>query len=183
MAHSNKGKHHARTIDKMHLLVRLELANPLLNVQDIAKLAGVPLGRYAIFKRLPLYQQIHNQYFSGVITRLDKRVDQNLTLTQETLKFAVPVAMQALLKQALQEKDLRVQNKACNDILDRDGHFAKVTRVGLATPEQGGVAAAVDKDNDVANALIKAMQQTTKQPNNNTHPPSISDPTITNTTQ
>lgn len=176
MPHANKGKHHSRTIDKMHLLVRLELANPQLNVGEIARLAGIPLGRYAIFKRLPQYQQIHNQYFSGVITRLDKRVDQNMTLTSETLKFAVPIAMQNLLKQALQEKDLRVQNKACNDILDRDGHFAKVTRVGLATPEQGGVAA--DKDNEVANELIKAMQN--GQPNTSTN---IQTPPLTNTTQ
>lgn len=172
---SNRGKHHLRTIDKMHILIRLELANPLLSSTDIAKLAGIGIGRFGLLKRTALYQQIHNQYMTGLVNRLDTKVDKNLTLTQETLHFAVPLAMQALLKQALQEKDLRVQNKACNDLLDRDGHFAKVRRLGLATKEQGGVSAADAKDNDVANELIKAMT--------NNQSPNISDPPITTTTQ
>jgi hypothetical protein len=188
-------KHHARTIDKMHLLIRLELANPLLNTTEIAKLAGVPLGRYATFKKQPLYIQLHNQYLTGVITRLDKKVDHNLNLTQETLKFAVPIAMQAILKQAMQEKDLRIQNKACNDILDRDGHFAKVSRIGLATKDQGGAVAVEDKDNTVAQELIAALAAN-KSPNISTavaastlppsmppSAPSIDSPPITEATQ
>jgi len=174
MAQGNIRKHHQRTVDKMHILIRLELANPLLNSSDIAKLAGIGIGRFAMMKRLPLYQQLHNQYLSGVITRLDTKVDKNLTLTQETLKFAVPMAMQKLLQQAMQEKDLRVQNKACNDLLDRDGHFAKVRRVGLASPEQGGVGAADAKDNELAATLLQAMKNQS---------PSINDPAITDTKQ
>jgi len=172
---SNKGKHHLRTIDKMHILIRLELANPLLSSSDIAKLAGVGIGRFSTLKRLPLYQQLHNQYMTGLVTRLDTKVDKNLTLTQETLHFAVPLAMQALLKQALQEKDLRVQNKACNDLLDRDGHFAKVRRLGLATKDQGGVTNTDTRDNDTAAELIKAMA--------NNQAPNIQDPPLTETTQ
>src|SRR6266702_6892073 len=151
---SNRGKHHLRTIDNMHILIRIKLANPLLSSTDIAKLAGIGIGRFSLLKRTNLYQQLHNQYITGLVNRLDTKVDKNLTLTQETLHFAVPLAMQALLKQALQEKDLRVQNKACNDLLDRDGHFSKFRRLGLATKEQGGVSAADAKDNDVANELI-----------------------------
>ena len=175
MAGSNRGRHHLRTVDKMHILIRLELANPLLSSTDIAKLAGIGIGRFSKMKRLPLNQQHHNQYMTGLVTRLDTKVDKNLTLTQETLHFAVPMAMQALLKQALQEKDLRVQNKACNDLLDRDGHFAKVRRLGLAKPEQGGVGTADTRDNDTAAELITALK--------NSQPPSISDPPITETRQ
>jgi len=169
----NGRKHHLRTIDKMHILIRLELANPLLSSTDIAKLAGIGIGRFGMMKRLPLYQQLHNQYMTGLVTRLDVKVDANLTLTKETLHFAVPLAMQTLLKQALQEKDLRVQNKACNDLLDRDGHFAKVRRLGLATKDQGGVTAADSKDNEVANELIKALN----------NKPDITDPPLTDTKQ
>lgn len=168
--------HRQKTIDRMHLIVRLELGNPLLNTSDLAKLIGVTQSSYLRIRSLPLYKQIHNQYFSGVVTRLDKKVDDKLTLTKETLEFAVPMAMQALLKQALQEKDLRVQNKAANDILDRHGRFAKVTRVGLATPEQGG--AADTKDNETAQELLKALQNATKPT-----APSISDPPATTITQ
>lgn len=154
----NKGKHHTRTLDRMHVLIRLELANPKLTSYEIAQLAGVKPARFSTLKTLPLYRQLHNQYLTGVITRLDSKVEDvyKLKATRETLEFAVPMAMQALLKQAMQEKDLRVQNKACNDLLDRHGVFAKVTRVGIATPEQGG--AGDDKDKAVANDLIKATQ-------------------------
>src|SRR5208337_4648279 len=100
----NGRKHHLRTIDKMHILIRLELANPLLSSTDIAKLAGIGIGRFGMMKRLPLYQQLHNQYMTGLVTRLDVKVDANLTLTKETLHFAVPLAMQTLLKQAYKKK-------------------------------------------------------------------------------
>lgn len=166
---------HKRTIDKVHIMVRMELANPLLNQIALAQLCGIPYGRFAIIKRSALYAAIHNQYMTGVLTKLDHQVEDNLKLSSETLKFAVPIALQNLVAQALQTKDLRVQNKACNDLLDRDGHFAKVTRVGLATPDQGGVAN--DKDNKVAGELIAALGKV------NTPAPSIQDPPVTDTTQ
>jgi len=187
MGGQNKGKHHQRTIDRIHLLVRLELANPLLNPGEIAQLAGIKPTRFTTFKALPLYRQIHNQYLTGVITLLDDQVHEvyKLKQTQETLQFAVPLAMQALLKQAMQEKDLRVQNKAANDILDRHGHFAKVRRIGIATPEQGGAGDA--KDNDVAQELIKAMQTVANIPNHQQtqtqQTPTIDNPPITDTKQ
>ncbi len=171
-----RGKIHTRTLDKIHLIVRMELANPLLNALDIAKLVGLKPTRYSILKMSTIYRQVHNQYLSGVLSSLDVQVKETLNMTQETLKFAVPVAMQALLKQALQEKDLRVQNKACNDILDRDGHFAKVTRIGMATEEQGGVAN--KKDNEIAGALVEALRNIQKP-----GAVTVDSPSITDTTQ
>ena len=168
-------KHHQRTIDKINLLVRLELANPQFNATQIAELLGIGIVRYSILKNSPTYRAIHNQYMTGVLNKLDTKVDSTLKNTQDTLSFAVPLAMEALLKQALQTKDLRVQNKACNDILDRDGHFAKVTRVGLATGEQGGVGAANERDNKTAAELLKALSSTPK--------PTIDSPPQTDTTQ
>lgn len=149
-------KPHTRTIDKIHILVRLELANPILSMGEIAQLANIDYNRFIRLKRLPVFKQIHNQYLTGVLTKLDNKYDQQLKLTQETMQFAVPIAMQALVKQALQDKNMRIQNKACNDILDRDGHFAKVQRIGLPTREQGGVAE--DADNKAAAELLQAIK-------------------------
>lgn len=178
-----KGKVHKRTIDKIHLIVRMELAHPLKHQLEIAMLCGLSPVRYSLLKRSKEYLQIHSQYLSGVLTKLDNQVEENLKLSSETLKFAVPIALQNLVAQALQTKDLRVQNKACNDLLDRDGHFAKVTRVGLATPDQGGVAN--DKDNEVASELIKALQTAPvlSQPAQAPTAPTISSPPLTQKTQ
>jgi hypothetical protein len=91
-------KHRQRTIDRIHLLVRMELANPLMNSTDIAKLVGLNIYRFSQLKRTNAYQQIHNTYHSAILTNLDHKVENVIGLTQETLKLAVTVAMQALLK-------------------------------------------------------------------------------------
>lgn len=163
----NKGRPHQRTIDKINLIVRNEMANPLMSTQDIAAVVGVGPSRLAIIRTLPLYKQIRNQYMTGIVARLDDQVERNFKLGGETLKFAVPLALQGLVQQALHAKDERVKNKAINDILDRDGTFAKVSRTTLTVEETG--KAASDKDNEMAQAMLKALEQ--KKSNN------IPDPT------
>lgn len=150
-------KYHQRTIDRIHILVRLRLGNPLLSDVEVAALVGLSLNRYSIIKATPVYSQIKNSYMTGLLTSLDHKVNTSLNLTQETINIAVPVAMQKLLSQIIQDKDLRVQNKACNDILDRHGRFAKVTRIGTATPEQNGVAD--EKDNKAVDEFVKALSK------------------------
>jgi hypothetical protein len=155
MAVRHSKKLHTRTIDKINLLVRLELDNPYLSSTNIASLCGLSIQRYSILKSSPYYQQIHNQYMTGLLTNLDQSIGSKYIQAQKTLEFGVPIAIQGLVKQALLAKDERVKNKAFNDILDRDGRFAKVQRHGLATAEQGGVAD--DKDNKAVLEMLKAM--------------------------
>lgn len=149
-----KGQAHQKTIDRVNILVRLELANPLLTAPDIAKLAGLTMPSLIRVKNLPLYKQIHNQYMTGVITRLDIKVDDGYQLARETLKFAVPVALQNLVAQALNSKDERVKNKACNDLLDREGTFAKTTRTDVTVKDQ--VSPVTDEDKSIADQLLAA---------------------------
>ena len=115
---------------------------------------------------------------TGILTSLDESIGNKYTQGQKTLEMAVPIALQALFKQAMHSKDERVKNKAANDILDRDGRFAKVQRVGLPTAEQGGVAE--DKDNKAVLEMLKAMQNMGNNINTNTNPtaPSIDSPSI-----
>lgn len=147
--------HHNRTLTLIDLLVRLELANPTLNFVELATLADIKPGRYLWLRKLAAYSRVKQSYTTGIISNLDEVVQKKLNLTQTTLDFAVPMAMQALVQQALSSKDERVKNKAANDILDRHGHFAKVSRVGAPTEEQGGVA--TDADQEVADKLAEAL--------------------------
>jgi len=116
---------------------------------------------------------------TGLVTDLDSNIKKRYAESQQTLQFAVPVAMQVLLKQALQTKDERVRNKAANDILDRDGRFAKATRQTLDIHSSNTIAES--KDNDAVLELIKALESV-KQ---NTNPtPALADiATLTDTTQ
>lgn len=149
-------KPHQRSLDKINLLVRMELLNPQMSSTQIALLCGITLNRFSILKRTPEYQRVHNAYMTGLLTDIDLKVKSNYELEQGTLDMAVPIALQGLVQQALNSKDERVKNKAFNDILDRHGRFAKVSRVGLPTSEQGGVAS--DKDNAAVDELVKALK-------------------------
>jgi len=155
----------------------MEIANPQFTFVDIARLTGVKDARYTRLRNLPIYQTIKNQQMTGILTRLDTKVSDSINLTQETLSYAVPLAMQEIVKQALNAKDERIRNKACNDILDRDGHFAKVSRVGLATEQQGGIAK--EQDNETARNLISALKSQPALPG----PATIDSKPATETTQ
>jgi hypothetical protein len=169
-------KPHSRTIDKINLLIRMELAYPTYSSTLIAQMCGINIQRFSVLKASPYYRRIHQAYTTGILADLDILVKQNYEISKGTLDMGVPIAMQALFKQAMQEKDLRVQNKAANDILDRHGRFAKVTRLGLATAEQGGVAEV--KDDKAVADMLNALKNGT-----NSLPPTIDSPSVTETTQ
>lgn len=169
-------KPHSRTIDKINLLIRMELAYPNYNSTTIAQMCGIKIQRFSLLKKSSYYQRIHQAYTTGILSDLDTLVKQNYEISKSTLDMGVPIAMQALFKQAMQEKDLRVQNKAANDILDRHGRFAKVTRLGLPTAEQGGVAEV--KDDKAVADMINALKSAAAP-----LPANISDPPLTDSTQ
>jgi asparagine synthetase B (glutamine-hydrolysing) len=127
----------------------------MLSSTDVAKLCGISINRFSVLKSSPYYQKIHNQYMTGILTMLDSNIKNGYVISQQTLEFGLPIAMQGLIKQALTAKDERVKNKAFNDILDRDGRFAKVSRIGLTTSGEAGVAE--DKDNRAVLEMIQAL--------------------------
>lgn len=169
-------KPHSRTIDKINLLIRMELAYPTYSSSMIAQMCGLKIQRFSVLKASPYYRRIHQAYTTGILSDLDTLVKQNYEISKSTLDMGVPIAMQALFKQAMQDKDLRVQNKAANDILDRHGRFAKVTRLGLPTAEQGGVTE--PKDDKAVADMINALKSATAP-----LPANICDPPLTDTTQ
>lgn len=179
----NRGvrKPRQRTIDRINLLVRLELANPLMNSTQVAELCGLSINQFSVLKKTREYQAIHNVYTTGVYSNLDVKVRDIYNNAQNTLEIAVPMAMQEIFKQALNAKDERVRNKACNDILDRDGHFAKVSRIGMATTEQGGVAD--DKDNKAVLEMMNALRSSHVNGGAASAAPSIASPPLTDRTQ
>jgi hypothetical protein len=158
----------------------VEIAYPLLSSTEHAKLCGLSINRFSVLKRTSYYQQVHNQYIAGIFTDLDVNVKNQLSLTKKTLELSVPVAMQALLKQAMQTADLRIQNKACNDLLDRHGSFPKITRQNIEVQDRSGIAE--DKDNKAVAEMVQALSKVKNSiPNSTTA--SIDTPPLTESTQ
>lgn len=108
--------------------------------------------------RCPEYAQILTRIKVGVIGELDALLqDQEMQHTYRK-KILVPAAL-GTLGEIIQDKkfkaDLRL--KAAIEILDRDGQYAKVSRMGLATDEQGGIGG---DDSAFADAFIATLKST-----------------------
>jgi hypothetical protein len=161
MSFSRKGKHHSKTVDKIRIACRLEMLNLGLKDREIAQHIGMSQTSYSLLKKTQIYQQLHNQYLTGVLSVADENIIENLPLQRRILNQAVPVALENLYAACVQKIDKKLQFEASKEVLDRQGAFAKVSRIGLPTASQN-----VDnsQDNELASELIKALE-TTKRNN------------------
>jgi hypothetical protein len=176
MAFSNKGKHHSKTVDKIRIACRIEMLNLGMKDQDIAAHIGMSSTSYSLLKKTKIYQQIKNQFITGILSVADEEIIDNLPLQRRILSQAVPAALENLVALATQRIDKAMQFKASTEILDRHGVFAKVSRIGLPTMDQG---IGTLQDQEVASELINALAMTKKKNDEVT----IEDPPITETTQ
>lgn len=159
MSFSPKGKHHHKTILKIKMACRLEMLNLGLKDSQIAQHIGMSLTSYSLLKKTKLFQQLHNQFLTNILSSADKDIVDSFELQREVLKQAVPVALENLYNLASQKVDRKLQFQASLEILDRHGAHAKVSRIGLPTSEQGVGTA---KDAELAQELIQALAKQRK---------------------
>jgi hypothetical protein len=152
-----RGRNHAKTIDRCRIAIRLEIRNMGITDSDIADHIGLKPARYAMLKRTKIYQTLRRQALTGITSSLEQDISENYDINRERLNSGVPVALEGLLALAAQNDDKSIKLKAATEILDRHGYYAKVTRIGTPTKEQG--ASADKSDQDVANELIAAQQK------------------------
>jgi hypothetical protein len=69
----------------------------------------------------------------------------------ERMRAMIPQALQNLYDLARSSNE-NVKLKATAEILDREGTMAKVSRIGLATQDQGGVGTVID--DEIASNLL-----------------------------
>lgn len=172
---SNKGRPHERTKDRIKIAVRLELRNLGMSSSEIAEFIGISGTAFSILKKTSHYRIIKNQMMTGVLSEMDNQVAESLDLNSKTLRSGVPIALENLLALASgtfkgQPVDVKVMKDASESILDRDGRFAKVSRIGAPSKEQGGFADGVDQE--VAGELINALANGKKKVNIETPPAS-----------
>jgi len=163
---SNKGKPHYKTIDRCRIAVRLELLNIGLTANDIAAHLGMTASSYSLLKRTQVYKILKQQYFTGVLSHLDQDIIGNTEQLRKTLQAGVPIALENLVHFALRRDNARICMEATKEILNRDGHFAAVTRIGLPTSEQGGFTS--KQDEETAGELLQALALVSKKKENNT---------------
>jgi hypothetical protein len=141
---------------RMIRAVRLEAA--LYKDAEIAAFLKMsPMG-LAQLKMDPDYIALRIQIQSGVVSDAEKELLKDTEYKYEMLRDMVPLALQGLYD-AARSTNMHVKLKAAAEILDREGTMAKVSRIGLASQEQGGAGTSID-DEIAANLLdIKKIQE------------------------
>lgn len=153
MSFSPKGKHHSKTIDKIRIACRLELLNLGVRDQEIAAYIGMSSTSYSLLKKTKIYQQLHLQYLTGVLSNADEEVTNNFDYQRRILARGVPIALENLLRAASQRLDAKLNFEASKELLDRHGVHAKVSRIGLPNIEQD---ASTPKDTEIAQEVMQA---------------------------
>lgn len=146
-----KKRLHEKTIDKMQIAARIEMANLGMTDDAIAMHLGVRVAVFRRLKKVKMYQQIKSQLLTGILAPLDEDLNNNYNVNKRRLASAVPMALENLMALASQKVDKGLQLKASQDLLDREGSFAKVSRQNVtvvdknqaSTPEDDAVAAEI----------------------------------------
>lgn len=133
--------------------MRLEAAG-YTDIKVASMLKMLPAG-LATLKQDPDYGLVRERILRQVITELDTELSDDREMFRAKLKSFVPLALDNLLL-ALKDKDPKVYLRASEQVLNRDGNLAEVSRIGLPTEGQGGFAS-TKIDDEVATDLIKAF--------------------------
>jgi hypothetical protein len=139
-----------RRIIKMEYVARMEAK--MLPDQTIADSLGMSYAGLAQLKQDPDYNAVRARVKNTAIGAFDVDLIDDIKYQHEQLRAMVPQALQNLFKLATESKNEKTIMAASTEILDREGHLAKVSRIGLATDQQGSVAN--QKDDEIANSLL-----------------------------
>lgn len=149
-------KLHEKTMDKMMIAARLEMANLGMTDDAIAMHLGVRVAVFRRLKKVKIYQQIKSQILTGILAPLDDDINNNYNVNRRRLASAVPTALENLIALASQKVDKALMLKASQDLLDREGSFGKVSRQNVTINDKP--AASTPEDDAVAGEILNAAR-------------------------
>lgn len=126
---------------------------------DIAVAVNLTPAGLAQLKTRQSYQDIMLRVKEGVVSELDEMLTYKASQLREYIEDNVPVALQAIVDTIQQTKDKKLRLAASETLLAIDGRFAKVSRTGVAMPEQGGVGDKFTEDDQIAATILAAKQR------------------------
>lgn len=158
-----------KALFKKEQIARYTLAG--LTDAEIAERLSMTHAGVVTAKQQPEYKAIETSLRDGVLTQMDAELGEDIVAMRTKLRTYVPAALQTLIDAAQQRKDLKLAVNASEALIAMDGRMAKVSRTGVATPEQGGSAIS-QHDNDAAQELLNALKSpVTPTPENIPEPP------------
>lgn len=148
---------HTKSKLRMEMAMRIQMANPHYTDAQIAEAIGITPAGYAVMKQNPEYKKLLHEFKTGIFSPVDGTLADRMLNASEKIASLVPTALETLANAATQRMDKKLAVAASCEILDRSGYTSKVSRIGLPTPQQGGLGIP-QTDIDVARALVEALK-------------------------
>jgi hypothetical protein len=133
---------------RMEKIARLELSN--FTEDEIAFSQGITKIRVNQIKRTPEYIAIRMQVASGLVSEANNHA---------ILREMVPEALLAVRDAILDKNNPALRLRAAQDLLDRDGELAKISRTEVKTR----IEYDYDQHQAVASSLLDALKETESQ--------------------
>lgn len=134
---------------RMEQAARLE--GQLYKDAEIAQFLDMTVAGLAQLKADPEYAIVRMEVLTGVVSTVQEEMIASMEYKHERMRAMIPQALQNLYDLARSSNE-NVKLKATAEILDREGTMAKVSRIGLATQDQGGVGTVID--DEIASNLL-----------------------------
>jgi len=134
---------------RMEQAARLE--GQLYKDAEIAQFLDMTVAGLAQLKADPEYAIVRMEVLTGVVSTVQEEMIASMEYKHERMRAMIPQALQNLYDLARSSNE-NVKLKATAEILDREGTMAKVSRIGLATQDQGGVGTVLD--DEIASNLL-----------------------------
>jgi hypothetical protein len=129
---------------------------------EIARQIGITPVTLSVLKQTSEFKTRMIEHQTGIISENDLEIRQSLEYQQEELKEMVPMALQRLKTLMLSKND-RVALSATQEVLDRQGDHAKVSRSSVTIEDKTDTTAADAVATDILGIL--RGQPETKTPN------------------
>ncbi len=111
-------------------LIRLQQAG--YKDTEICTTLGVSQSQVSTWKRTTEYLELKAQITDAIVSHLDEEIMDLDTQRLRVRGNLVPAAINALADLVAQKRDESLRLRAAQDILDRDGSFAKVQKASVS---------------------------------------------------
>lgn len=139
---------------RVERIARLDLAG--FTEEEIAFSQGITKVRVNQLKRTPEYIAIRLQCATGVVAQADRNMLADIDANHQVIKDMIPEALVAVRDAILDRNNPALRLRAAQDLLDREGTLAKVSR----TEVKAHVEYDFTQHEGVASSLLSALQQT-----------------------
>lgn len=142
---------------RIERLVRLELSGH--TIDEMAFHQGVSKTRISQLKSTPEYIAIRTQVATGVVSEADRNMLADIDANHALVKDMVPEALLAVRDAILDRNNPALRLKAAQDLLDREGTLAKVSKSEIKTK----VEFDYEQHDQVSTSLLDALRSTELQ--------------------